>query len=420
MKREIQEMTNPVSETARITLFQLAANGDKDAASISEKLGLTLENTQESGSSRMSEEDMIAFRIVLEVRYRTMELLAEKSGCRTVADLPCGYTPLSISLARKGKQYLGLDLPLVISDVRRIIPPMLDEKRRGAVSFTAVDATNDESMEKALSEAEGNLCVLTSGLLMYLSTSELEALTRNIKRALDAHGGCWITADPEVKVQHYSLLKVITGDRYNDIVKRRLDILREKSDFPLGENALSIHLESREKDMAAAMGFLRSHGLRAERLSVADNMPEEEPFSFSLVREEQKEDMRNVFRTTAFWKITSDGSSGPEREPAAKTEIYTAKRNGGELELELSGRLDTLSAPKVLEFFEKESAEQEIRKVTADCSGLVYISSAGLRVLLLMQKRCSNGITLTGVNETVRDILQKTGFYDMVSFDIRE
>ena len=415
MNREIQERTNPVSETAETTLFMLAADGDQDAASITEKMGLTFEGTQTFGSARMSTEEMTAFRIVLEVRYRTMEILAEKSGCNTAADLPCGYTPLSISLTRKGMQYLGLDLPVVISEVQTIIPPMLDEGKRDSASFAAVDATNGESMEKAFSKTEGRLCILTSGLLMYLTDSELEAMTGNIKRALDVHGGCWITADPEVEPQHFSLLKAIAGDSYNRIIQERPNILKKKSDSRIGENVLSIHLKSREKDLAAAEDFLKAHGLQLERLIVADHMPEKDPLSFSLVEETQREAVRNVFRETAFWKITSDGSVESEKETSATTAMFRAKRNGGELEMELTGSFDTLSAPDVLEFFEKESAKQEIRKVTIDCSRLAYISSAGLRVLLMMQKKCRDGIALTGMKEPAREILEKTGFDAIIS-----
>ena len=39
--QKILEQTNPVFNTAKMTLFQLADSGNKDAAAISEKLGLT-------------------------------------------------------------------------------------------------------------------------------------------------------------------------------------------------------------------------------------------------------------------------------------------------------------------------------------------------------------------------------------------
>jgi len=63
-----------------------------------------------------------------------------------------------------------------------------------------------------------------------------------------------------------------------------------------------------------------------------------------------------------------------------------------------------------LSFFEKAAAENEIHGVVADCASLDYISSAGLRVLMMMQRRCGMGVTIRNVNKTVQEILEQTGF----------
>ena len=418
--RQLQEETNPVSETAKMTLFQLAEDGDREAAAIAGKLGLTFEGTQTSGSDRMTPEDIVAFRIVLEVRYRTVEYLAETADCGTVADLPCGYTPLAIAIARKGKNYLGLDLPAVITEVKDIILPMIGEKNRTAVRFAAVDATNGESMEAAFLQADGSLCIITAGLLMYLSDPEIEAMLRNIKKVLDEYGGCWITPDPEVEVQHFSIMKAISGDRFDRIMQERHHVIQEKSDTLLGQNTLTVHLQSGKKDMEKAMAFLKSQGLHAERLIVSDYL-QKDPSSFSLVDEGLREEVRKVFRETALWKITSEGPAGPKKdragkEPAGKPGFnIRASRKGDLLELELTGNLDMLSAPELLAFYEKESADHDIRKVTVDCTGLRFISSAGLRVLLKIKKDCSDGVTLNGMNELVREIIEKTGFNQVLA-----
>ena len=57
-----------------------------------------------------------------------------------------------------------------------------------------------------------------------------------------------------------------------------------------------------------------------------------------------------------------------------------------------------------------------IDNVVADCSDLQYISSAEIRVLLIMYKACRGGLTLKGVNETVSEILKQAGF-DMVIWE---
>jgi anti-sigma B factor antagonist len=55
-------------------------------------------------------------------------------------------------------------------------------------------------------------------------------------------------------------------------------------------------------------------------------------------------------------------------------------------------------------------------RVVLDCTGLEYISSAGLGVLLKTQKRLmsnAGGLRLTGLNRHIRDIFQYSGF-DMI------
>jgi anti-anti-sigma factor len=74
------------------------------------------------------------------------------------------------------------------------------------------------------------------------------------------------------------------------------------------------------------------------------------------------------------------------------------------------GRLDTITAPSLLSFFEKTRSEQLVSAVEVDCGRLDYVSSAGLRVLLIMHKACEGGVSLNDTNEVVSEIMSQTGF----------
>ena len=63
------ESINPVFNTAKMTLFQLSYTGDQDAVRIAEKLGLTMENTQQEST----EEELLSNSIILETRFRMSE-----------------------------------------------------------------------------------------------------------------------------------------------------------------------------------------------------------------------------------------------------------------------------------------------------------------------------------------------------------
>ena len=182
--RELYEKTNPVFNTAKMTLFQLAQQGNTHAAKISEKLGLT-EDTQKSQSFSMGPEEEMTFRIILETRYHMMGILAQDSGFSVFVDLPCGYTPRAIETAEHGSSYIGLDLPPVISEISGIILPMISSEKQSLVRFNPVDATNGRSLEKALEDVKENICINTEGLLMYFSDAEIHSFLENIKKLLD-------------------------------------------------------------------------------------------------------------------------------------------------------------------------------------------------------------------------------------------
>ena len=58
-----------------------------------------------------------------------------------------------------------------------------------------------------------------------------------------------------------------------------------------------------------------------------------------------------------------------------------------------------------------------LAELTLDLTGLEYISSAGLRVLLSAQKAMNKQgrMTVTHVNETILEIFDVTGFSDILT-----
>ena len=83
----------------------------------------------------------------------------------------------------------------------------------------------------------------------------------------------------------------------------------------------------------------------------------------------------------------------------------------------LEGRLDTVTAPE-LEKALKESLEG-VSELTLDFEWLDYISSAGLRVLLSVQKLMSKqgSMKLRRVGETIMEIFEVTGFSDILTIE---
>ena len=114
-----------------------------------------------------------------------------------------------------------------------------------------------------------------------------------------------------------------------------------------------------------------------------------------------------------YWKITLDAGRARQTEEQDALPFglkYTLEDH--RFQVSLRGRMDTITAPELLKVWEAEKANQKITAIAIDCSDLQYVSSAGLRVLLMMYKSLENkeDFRMTGVTESVREILETTGF----------
>ena len=83
--------------------------------------------------------------------------------------------------------------------------------------------------------------------------------------------------------------------------------------------------------------------------------------------------------------------------------------------LEITGRLDTTTAPN-LESVVNELPE-DTKELIFDMSGVEYISSAGIRVLLGAYKKMNTNqgkMRIEKANDMVREVFEMTGLSDML------
>ena len=77
-----------------------------------------------------------------------------------------------------------------------------------------------------------------------------------------------------------------------------------------------------------------------------------------------------------------------------------------EVTLKISGRLDSVNAPKL----EKVVDELECKSMILDLENLQYTSSAGLRIFLKASKKVNGNIRIINISEEIRVIINMTGF----------
>ena len=91
--------------------------------------------------------------------------------------------------------------------------------------------------------------------------------------------------------------------------------------------------------------------------------------------------------------------------------------NGAAVTLKIIGRLDTATAPALEK--EIDASVPGMQELVLDCGELEYVSSAGLRVILKAQKMMAaqGSMKLTHVNEIVMEVLDMTGFADLLTIE---
>lgn len=419
-EKERNIMVNPTSNTAITTLIMLANAHYDEALAILEQMGVEKEKIFHG----VDQNDMInrPSDIVRELRYVALNRTIEESGFQTLMDLPCGYTPKVFEFTRKGMNYIGCDLPAVINDFSPIIASMTDDEQKKQIRFQVVDVTNYESMKAAADLADGPVCIATEGLTVYLTAEETRKLGVNIRRILSEKGGCWLNADVETLDYYMAVYKAVAGDRAMELLLAARKGFSGQADTDLHKNKASVVKESGGKlatDYEKIEALYKSRGLLVEKvpyyredikLHLFDTMTDEEI-------EKLKENMKHV----NVWKITADPdfeekdhsdakeSSGMSVDPNLPFEAKSSLKDGL-LEVSIQGRMDTITAPELLQQF--QAAGEGITAIHIDVSRMAYVSSAGLRVFLIMYKslKDKDRFEMTGVSESVREIMETTGF----------
>jgi len=92
----------------------------------------------------------------------------------------------------------------------------------------------------------------------------------------------------------------------------------------------------------------------------------------------------------------------------------TKKLEGEKLLMSLEGRLDTTTAPELEQ--ELKTCLTGITDLTLDLKELLYLSSAGLRVILAAQKRMNRQgeMHVANVCPDIMEVFEITGFVDIL------
>ena len=396
---EILKKVNPIYFSAKGCLGLLAETGDVDIKNfyggIDKERLISFDMSDPVTESRV---------ISLEARYHMWNAIAKDTDCQTIVDLPCGYLPHSLIAARLNKNYYGFDLPIVTEEIAPVAAKYLSDAEKNFVKYHGIDATNYESLRNALKDVHGKICIITDGFLGYFKFHDLKAICANVHRLLREFGGCWYTSDSQFTDLMALTYVVLTGgDR--DYIWNLNDSGRNKvahTDSSNGAIFMEGTLDERRR-------FLKECGFSVQSF----RYPEKLKFIPSLKdKPDLMKKMLAAYQEIEEWLITADDTAAenlPSNLDAEKPFAQEFSLSDNVLSINLRGRLDTITAPKLLEKYEEQSGFTEIH---IDATELSYISYAGLRTFKIMQESLKDAdlFKIRNANDEVRKILSENGY----------
>lgn len=404
--QELREIVNPVFNTAKSCLQLVAASGDQDAQKLLEALHFDPFGSQVAKKpvppeiAEQVKRLFPAYAVLVESRFQTMNRLIESRKSSQIVDLPCGYTSRGIRMSREGRIYFGFDLPAVIDAVRPAAESITGKDDR--IRYQGVDATNYDSLAAPFSPSNHDFLITTEGLLMYFSQSELEEVFGNMHRLLQKYGGSWVTTDRAYFLHDRDV--TFAALNHDARLTAMYEAVTKKAAGTTADVAFNNNVFF-DPDDEKVKAFISKMGFQLKEIAMGDYLPEK----LGSVSGEADAEVRKVFRDMYIWELTVKEQTKERRDEEKPFSVKTAV-SGNTLHVSVTGRMDTLTAPELLEKFNE--VKDPVEAIEVDVSDMAYVSSAGLRVLLMMYKslKDKSGFRMTGINEVVREILETTGF----------
>ncbi len=400
-------------------LLHLCIAGDEDAPILAKKFGINADEFLGAKDQQVALSPELT--LMTETRFRTInnivgkyKNIVGKYKNSAVVDIGCGYTPRALNEPCKEMNYVGCDLPIVTDELGPVFGELFAERGIKDKEFHAADATNYHALRAALNSVKGEITVLSDGLLTYFNNSELTELCTNIRRLLKEFGGQWVTTDPDANPLFMAALVAVHGTAAYENLQKTMKAYEKQSDTNIEVQNMTVLAFDYENTMKTVTDFLRSVGLKWELVPMSEYATG--VHSLDGYSDQVKADFIKSLEKVHIWVMTPD-ENYKETEENYDSDAFgvKVKTHGGKMDIKLRGRLDSITAPELLEVYKKAAGEKP-SKIVVDASALDYISSAGLRVLLLMIKEVGEGnLSVKGQNETVAAIFEQTGFADMIS-----
>ena len=243
--------------------------------------------------------------------------------------------------------------------------------------------------------------------MQYLSADEAEQFIGGIRQVLSGHGGAWYSSDWNVDYEQFSTRNMSSPEGVKYYNETRRQIMKSSNVFNEG-----VSFQSEDEKQS----FLENHGLKVEKLPFYYG--DENLAMLRAVAPDKMDAIMDQLKKSSFWKMTLDESYAVREKITGAKEIddlhVDCSAAGSRLICRIAGRIDTISAPALLEVLEKNGDGFE--ELSVEAERLEYLSSAGLRVLLMASKKFGK-MSIRHASDAVKKIFADSGFDQQISVE---
>lgn len=131
----------------------------------------------------------------IEARYKLTNKILDELNIDQVVEIASGYSSRGINYAKKGYEYIEMDLDKVVKNKIKLLKEITNiPENLHIIAGNALDYDQLSRCEEFL-DKEKEVAIINEGLLRYLTFAEKEIVARNIYNILKKYNGVWITCD---------------------------------------------------------------------------------------------------------------------------------------------------------------------------------------------------------------------------------
>ena len=158
----------------------------------------------------------------IEARYKLINKILDNLNIKQVVEIAAGYSSRGIIYAKKGYEYIEMDLKEVIRNKIRLLKDITSIPN--TLHIKSGNALNYADFEKCSEFLNKNkeVAIINEGLLRYLTFEEKETVAKNIYNILKKYNGVWITCDvtPKKFIEKQNICLPDVNNNLNEVTSR--------------------------------------------------------------------------------------------------------------------------------------------------------------------------------------------------------